>query len=465
MLATTSLDAQTQENTITCDVDLITPPFFSGQTLSMEYEIVDRPRNVLVYTKDCTTLVDNLNALSITLITTSNGDDPLKVSTNLEINLTDIITSNIWSGHGGIRGTVDACIVMSIYLEPEMTTKLNFHETRLKFEVDSTGFFSAVETEEVDLVENFSVVSDTFRNAPAQGNALNFVSDVVAYMCDDYYQPTTLILSQGAILQVCVRSVDRRFEVDLIDELLLVKDKSDESEIRTLIISDNGGNILYEELTRLQCKKGMCQVKFNVLGSFFEEGEVDPVDVYIKASLSYFGYDPSQRVGPDTNILSQRRNTDVGIFNTQVRANIYGREENFENENKISQDSLLQLSANTAFICDDNLILSHKNLTQGDAVHVCVRASDSRYQVESIHEMLLWQDTPGSKSPNELLIISDKGSVVKYSRLTRTRCMNGICSARFQLLASFFEKSDIAYPIFVSGTVKLKYIGDGHCTW
>jgi len=432
----------------------------------MEYDIVDRPRNVLVYTEDCTTLVDNVNALSPTLNVTNIIDGSLKVETFLEMNLNDIMTSNIWSGHtSGNGGSVDACIVMSIYLDSEMGTRLNFHETRLMFEVDSTGFISAIESEELYLIENFSVVSDTSRIDAAQGNAINFVSDVVAYMCDDYFQPTNLILKQGGVMQVCVRSVDRRFEVYLIEELILVKDTGNGSEIREQIISDSWGNLEYEMLTQLECKKGMCQAKFTLLASFFDRGEEEPVDVHIKAGLSYFGYDPLQRFGPDMNILSQRRTIDIGIFNTQVTANIYGREKTFENGNEISQDSLLQLSTNTAFMCDDFFQLSPKNLTQGDVLQICVRASDRRYEVEAIHEMLLWQDTPGNNSPNEELIISDQGSAVKYNGLTRTECKKGICLARFQLLASFFEKADTSYPILASGNVKLKYIGYGHCTW
>ena len=112
----------------------------------------------------------------------------------------------------------------------------------------------------------------------------------------------------------------------------------------------------------------------------------------------------------------------------------------------------------TAFQCDDDytVMTPVPILNQGDILQVCVLVENvnSIFEVDYVQDMNITQ-LENDDSP--VMVIAN-GTSFAYDALTFIECNGGnnqICRVKFQLLASFFDKSDPP-DLSVSGIVKLK---------
>jgi len=112
----------------------------------------------------------------------------------------------------------------------------------------------------------------------------------------------------------------------------------------------------------------------------------------------------------------------------------------------------------TAFHChDDYSVMSPLPiLSQGDVLQVCVQVenSNSIFEVEYVRDMNVTQP---DNDDSPVMVVSNRNNFA-YDALTLIECNEGnnqICRVKFQLLASFFEKSNPP-DLSVSGTVKMK---------
>ena len=112
----------------------------------------------------------------------------------------------------------------------------------------------------------------------------------------------------------------------------------------------------------------------------------------------------------------------------------------------------------TAFQCNDDytMISPVRPLSQGDILQVCVLVEDNNsiFEVDYVQDMNITQP---DNDDSPVMVVSNRTNFA-YDALTFTECNGGnnqICRVKFQLLASFFGKSEPP-DLTVSGIIKLK---------
>lgn len=250
----------------------------NGQVaVEIDFNISDRHYEYDVFKRDCNTKVEDV--LSDTKTETDLGNGFKQVDISLSINQTEIEGSETWTPtiEGG---EIDFCIVMTLYLNETSDVIVNFKETYFKIIADKTTSFSG---------EGF-VVSNIMTSPVVDfvlSEKINIQDLLTSYQCQDNNVPITQDLTQGAILQVCIDVVGTGslYEIEKIFEFNITQGSKNTLQI----ISNNGEAFLYPTITEVSYNNGgsgiFGGIKFQLLGSFFDQSPPEPLLIVGKAKL------------------------------------------------------------------------------------------------------------------------------------------------------------------------------------
>ena len=104
---------------------------------------------------------------------------------------------------------------MSLYMSPSNDAEVVHDEAIFTIKVDYKSNFTMT-----DLTTASTVRTD------GEEKSIVYESEIDAYTCDDSFPPSAVTLTQGDILQVCVRTINTTINVEAIDEFLLVQSRS-----------------------------------------------------------------------------------------------------------------------------------------------------------------------------------------------------------------------------------------------
>ena len=233
------------------------------EALVMSYNISNRQYNFDVFREDCVTEVDGV--LEESLTTSSLGGGFSNVTASLAINQQKIEdNSDVWTSSIN-GGQIKFCVVMSLLMKDgDENVVVNFLDTVYTINVDQTTGFT-----EDDIATERTAARDS------RTEEIDYEVDIIVFQCNDDYTAKLPLsaLSQGGILQVCIQveNSESKFELDYVRDMNITQADNEDSPV---MVVSNRTNFAYDELTLTECSGGdnqVCRVKFQLIGSFFQE--------------------------------------------------------------------------------------------------------------------------------------------------------------------------------------------------
>jgi len=290
----------------------------------MAYNISNRVFEIDVLHEDCDSSNPVNGALGVLGEIVEGIDNGFKsVNTTFAIDATEIESSSVWTSSTD-GGTIDCCVVLSLYLDTEKTILMHFLETVFEIQVDKTSDFEIIQV-------------DTVRTGPTvEKQEIDFGEQLKAFICDGSYNEldSGTTFSQGNILEICVqvKDDDSLFEVDYVDQFNITQ-----GDDQVIVVSEQD-TFTYPSLTEVKCDNGsnqVCKVKFQLLGQFFDEPENDEelapliVSSLVKLGLKEGGRRLGEPAGLIRNgmIVAHERKLDVTgdeVGSIELRINLSG---------------------------------------------------------------------------------------------------------------------------------------------
>jgi len=243
----------------------------NGQSaILVDYNISNRFFELDVFQSDCTTKVND--TLKETETITSLGGGFKMVAVSVDINQTTIegSGSSIWNTTA-TGGEINFCLGMSLFLDESKNVLVNFLNTQFKTYVDKTSGF------------NIATIDTVRTSADGGGDTnINYEEDIDAFQCDNSYSRiiSPPDLSQGDIMEVCVQVEDYDSVFEVSDIFSFTIEQGSKAPIQ--VISNAGATQTYPALTEVVKNGGLNQIvklKFQLLGSFFDDNNPDPLQV------------------------------------------------------------------------------------------------------------------------------------------------------------------------------------------
>ena len=234
-------------------------------SFSLSFNASNRYYMIDVFEYDCkTSVTEALLPGPESVLGLGNGFK--NVSTALEIDQTAIEGSTMWTKTKE-GGHINFCVKMSLFADQNKSILINFLATQ--FEID------------VNMQSGFSIERIIERDSPSDGGSkyLDYKDTIAAYQCNDSFselmEPSPL--TQGDFLQICtgVEDSNSQFGVGSFAAFTISQETNDNTpDTLVSVISNNGDDMAFPILTNVMCEGGICKLKFQLLGSFFEEAVV-----------------------------------------------------------------------------------------------------------------------------------------------------------------------------------------------
>ena len=241
-------------------------------SLMLSYNISNRDYSYNIYDEDCnTTIADNPLVITNTTVT-GVGNGFKVVDTFFDIHIPSLESSSMWSSNA-IGGTFKFCGIMSLYTNTTGEVEVVRNKAIFMIKVENKSNFTATNIE-------------TMSTDPTDGGRGNIAieSPIDTYMCDDNFANSSATLSQGDFLQVCTRATNGIVETNRIDELLLVQNQNDGTQLSEQIVGSDGDYLKYPSLTLSSCNEEsgiskICYVKFQLTAAFFNDVNPNSITV------------------------------------------------------------------------------------------------------------------------------------------------------------------------------------------
>jgi len=244
--------------------------------LQLSYNMSKQYCGVRVVKYDCRSdLPDGI--MDVDIFALEYMEDFNNVTINVELNTSEIITSDIYTEQDG-EGGFAFCLRGELYVlggdDISNSLLVNFDETLFNITVGMSGEFSL--GDHVDLE----------RQGPGfYEQTMDYDEFVEVYQCDENRDELASVeaLSQGSILTVCAASKDP--SVVIIDQIMELKLTQGINEF----IAIESGVETYDSLVTsdgADCVDGICMVQMMLVGKFFVEDDPDDVDLTGRVKLS-----------------------------------------------------------------------------------------------------------------------------------------------------------------------------------
>jgi len=265
----------------------------------MNFQISDRPYEVFLYKRDCSSPIE---AMSYTSSTISREGGFKNVNVKMDIDQGALQDStDIWFLDTDTnKRTLAFCIKMSLGTLNAPNVSVNFSETKVNVTVDMSQGFS---------VEN--IVTDRDDAEEIQKNK-TVSYNLEAYQCDfDTGNPLNPapILSQGSDLQICIKTNSTDVGLAEVRNLVLTQEGSD--DVNAIVNSEGNG------FTVSSCNGQICSIKTMLISSFF--AQTSPNSTVVSGTVIMFFGSTSRRqlveIKPRRNLESS---DDAADFQLQV---------------------------------------------------------------------------------------------------------------------------------------------------
>jgi len=240
------------------------------------YNISDRFYDVQILEGDCKTPSDDFPLFYVNETLSEHYND---LNITFLFNQSRIQEGELWR-NTQTGGDINFCVRVTLYLDPEFSRKVNFHNTRYKIEVDLLSEFM----EELELYR---------MNATDGGTQyIDYDESLISYQCDDEWNEidTVEIYSQGSYAQICIETVsESSFEINTVKDVLVKR--ADDSSKTYQYVADFIDSPLAKTICQYQNTRiARCMVQLQLISSFFEEENGVELEMTGTVKLDFLGF-------------------------------------------------------------------------------------------------------------------------------------------------------------------------------